>query len=162
MAVRAFRLRPNFTPHGWACPIKVKVVGADADCRVVSHGRRTGDKCLRWLPSADPQFGSNPPASSRVRLPGFSRTISKRKSGKSGRSWCRRGESNPRPRDYETLALPLSYAGTKEPSYAKDHYRIPSSSVRLRYTTPNNLLHPKHRFALSERTTLDGTLVPLP
>ncbi len=26
--------------------------------------------------------------------------------------WCRRGESNPRPRDYETLALPLSYAGT--------------------------------------------------
>ena len=28
--------------------------------------------------------------------------------------WCRRGESNPRPRDYETLALPLSYAGTKQ------------------------------------------------
>lgn len=27
--------------------------------------------------------------------------------------WCRRGESNPRPRDYETLALPLSYAGTR-------------------------------------------------
>ena len=26
--------------------------------------------------------------------------------------WCRRRESNPRPRDYETLALPLSYAGT--------------------------------------------------
>ena len=30
-----------------------------------------------------------------------------------GEKWCRRGESNPRPRDYETLALPLSYAGTK-------------------------------------------------
>ena len=29
------------------------------------------------------------------------------------RIWCRRGESNPRPRDYETLALPLSYAGPK-------------------------------------------------
>jgi hypothetical protein len=28
--------------------------------------------------------------------------------------WCRRRESNPRPRDYETLALPLSYAGTKQ------------------------------------------------
>jgi hypothetical protein len=28
-----------------------------------------------------------------------------------GKAWCRRGESNPRPRDYETLALPLSYAG---------------------------------------------------
>ena len=27
--------------------------------------------------------------------------------------WCRRRESNPRPRDYETLALPLSYAGTR-------------------------------------------------
>src|SRR5260370_17082932 len=29
------------------------------------------------------------------------------------RVWCRRGESNPRPRDYETLALPLSYARPK-------------------------------------------------
>jgi hypothetical protein len=29
------------------------------------------------------------------------------------RHWCRRGESNPRPRDYETLALPLSYAGKR-------------------------------------------------
>jgi hypothetical protein len=28
--------------------------------------------------------------------------------------WCRRGESNPRPRDYETLALPLSYAGKSQ------------------------------------------------
>jgi hypothetical protein len=28
--------------------------------------------------------------------------------------WCRRGESNPRPRDYETLALPLSYAGVTQ------------------------------------------------
>jgi hypothetical protein len=31
-----------------------------------------------------------------------------------GMIWCRRGESNPRPRDYETLALPLSYAGTED------------------------------------------------
>ena len=31
-----------------------------------------------------------------------------------GQRWCRRGESNPRPRDYETLALPLSYAGMKQ------------------------------------------------
>ena len=30
------------------------------------------------------------------------------------KQWCRRGESNPRPRDYETLALPLSYAGTEQ------------------------------------------------
>ena len=29
------------------------------------------------------------------------------------KNWCRRRESNPRPRDYETLALPLSYAGIK-------------------------------------------------
>jgi hypothetical protein len=33
--------------------------------------------------------------------------------------WCRRGESNPRPRDYETLALPLSYAGTGTTTDAK-------------------------------------------
>src|SRR6185312_1935861 len=33
-----------------------------------------------------------------------------------GSFWCRRGESNPRPRDYETLALPLSYAGTENHS----------------------------------------------
>src|SRR5438034_4044576 len=31
------------------------------------------------------------------------------------KEWCRRGESNPRPRDYETLALPLSYAGLEQP-----------------------------------------------
>ena len=30
------------------------------------------------------------------------------------KEWCRRGESNPRPRDYETLALPLSYAGIRQ------------------------------------------------
>src|SRR5258707_4583244 len=35
-----------------------------------------------------------------------------------GIQWCRRGESNPRPRDYETLALPLSYAGLKAIVYA--------------------------------------------
>jgi hypothetical protein len=34
---------------------------------------------------------------------------------KSREEWCRRGESNPRPRDYETLALPLSYAGMRQP-----------------------------------------------
>ena len=34
--------------------------------------------------------------------------------------WCRRGESNPRPRDYETLALPLSYAGTVQFLHATD------------------------------------------
>jgi hypothetical protein len=39
------------------------------------------------------------------------------------RWWCRRGESNPRPRDYETLALPLSYAGrqtSRDPSIAPE------------------------------------------
>src|SRR5437899_7208931 len=30
-------------------------------------------------------------------------------------SWCRRSESNTRPMNYETLALPLSYAGVKQP-----------------------------------------------
>jgi hypothetical protein len=37
--------------------------------------------------------------------------------------WCRRGESNPRPRDYETLALPLSYAGTGDEFDAKGLFR---------------------------------------
>jgi hypothetical protein len=37
------------------------------------------------------------------------------------KSWCRRGESNPRPRDYETLALPLSYAGTREFSIVRSN-----------------------------------------
>jgi hypothetical protein len=33
--------------------------------------------------------------------------------------WCRRRDSNSRPRDYETLALPLSYAGRNEPVHGK-------------------------------------------
>ena len=32
--------------------------------------------------------------------------------------WCRRWDSNPRPRDYETLALPLSYTGTNQTYHA--------------------------------------------
>ena len=51
--------------------------------------------------------------------------------------WCRRGESNPRPRDYETLALPLSYAGKKQPSILRRAFlsrqailRRPSTQVR--------------------------------
>jgi hypothetical protein len=36
-----------------------------------------------------------------------------RRSEKKRKKWCRRAESNRRPRDYETLALPLSYTGTK-------------------------------------------------
>src|SRR5690348_4591744 len=39
--------------------------------------------------------------------------------------WCRRGESNPRPRDYETLALPLSYAGTNCPRKARQQLNGP-------------------------------------
>jgi hypothetical protein len=37
--------------------------------------------------------------------------------------WCRRRESNPRPRDYETLALPLSYAGAKQSSMLRSRSR---------------------------------------
>ncbi len=43
--------------------------------------------------------------------------------------WCRRGESNPRPRDYETLALPLSYAGLKTIHDAKGSLREVSSRL---------------------------------
>jgi hypothetical protein len=45
--------------------------------------------------------------------------------------WCRRGESNPRPRDYETLALPLSYAGTKTILYATELI-VNVSSIRAK------------------------------
>src|SRR3974390_2413566 len=37
------------------------------------------------------------------------------------KEWCRRGESNPRPRDYETLALPLSYAGVRQFSIVRSN-----------------------------------------
>src|SRR6266436_8788180 len=38
--------------------------------------------------------------------------------------WCRRGESNPRPRVYETLALPLSYAGEKQPFILRRAFQL--------------------------------------
>jgi hypothetical protein len=38
--------------------------------------------------------------------------------------WCRRWDWNPRPRDYETLALPLSYTGTGK-RYTRDAPRLP-------------------------------------
>ena len=42
--------------------------------------------------------------------------------------WCRRWDSNPRPRDYETLALPLSYTGTEgKASHGKDRLAEVSS-----------------------------------
>ena len=40
------------------------------------------------------------------------------------KEWCRRGESNPRPRDYETLALPLSYAGGKQLFILRRGFRL--------------------------------------
>lgn len=46
--------------------------------------------------------------------------------------WCRRGESNPRPRDYETLALPLSYAGKK---CSLSSYEDASNPVKSRRAT---------------------------
>jgi hypothetical protein len=46
--------------------------------------------------------------------------------------WCRRWDSNPRPRDYETLALPLSYTGKQSILDATVSVRKVSS----RYQTP--------------------------
>src|ERR1700730_3424782 len=46
--------------------------------------------------------------------------------------WCRRGESNPRPRDYETLALPLSYAGTGPSCYGYRQGGVKPSAVTCR------------------------------
>jgi hypothetical protein len=46
--------------------------------------------------------------------------------------WCRRGESNPRPRDYETLALPLSYAGTGPSCYGYRHGGVKPGAAEAR------------------------------
>jgi hypothetical protein len=51
--------------------------------------------------------------------------------------WCRRGESNPRPRDYETLALPLSYAGTKATLNATESVAN-VSSIPAEWGSPRN------------------------
>src|SRR6267378_911533 len=50
----------------------------------------------------------------------------------SGEKWCRRGESNPRPRDYETLALPLSYAGIGQLFMLRIHLRTCQGVVSTR------------------------------
>ena len=47
-------------------------------------------------------------------------------------NWCRRGESNPRPRDYETLALPLSYAGLGQFSMLRSNARECQAHVKHR------------------------------
>src|SRR6266436_1632059 len=49
-----------------------------------------------------------------------------------GNQWCRRGESNPRPRDYETLALPLSYAGIAQFFMLRIHIRMCQGVVSTR------------------------------
>jgi hypothetical protein len=66
------------------------------------------------------------------------------------KEWCRRGESNPRPRDYETLALPLSYAGMTQIFMLRIRLRTCQGSVPGGWTTPtlapltNNPIHLKH------------------
>ena len=45
------------------------------------------------------------------------------------KEWCRRGESNPRPRDYETLALPLSYAGRTQSFMLRIRLRMCQGAV---------------------------------
>ena len=51
-------------------------------------------------------------------------------------AWCRRGESNPQPRDYETLALPLSYAGTDAILNARSHARKCQDARQLGIPAP--------------------------
>src|SRR6266853_6364737 len=45
--------------------------------------------------------------------------------------WCRRRDSNSRPRDYETLALPLSYTGENKALHVTDAFRALSSRERV-------------------------------
>jgi hypothetical protein len=58
--------------------------------------------------------------------------------------WCRRGESNPRPRDYETLALPLSYAGTKQFFMLRSRLRMCQAVSRRQFSDFRS-----HRLAVS-------------
>ena len=44
--------------------------------------------------------------------------------------WCRRRDSNSRPRDYETLALPLSYTGKNKALHVTDAFQGLSSRER--------------------------------
>ena len=72
--------------------------------------------------------------------------------------WCRRGESNPRPRDYETLALPLSYAGTGRTCYGAAEDRVkPIRSVADR---GSRVCHISKRDGVLG-PNLSGTKVPL-
>ena len=45
--------------------------------------------------------------------------------------WCRRRDSNSRPRDYETLALPLSYTGKNKALHVTDAFQGLSSKERV-------------------------------
>ena len=56
----------------------------------------------------------------------------------SGEKWCRRGESNPRPRDYETLALPLSYAGFRQPFMLRIRLQRCQGLPRRRRSVPRD------------------------
>ena len=52
--------------------------------------------------------------------------------GSPSNDWCRRWDLNPRPRDYETLALPLSYTGTIQKYHATKRCRSVSRICRSR------------------------------
>src|SRR5208282_2422671 len=56
------------------------------------------------------------------------------------REWCRRWDSNPRPRDYETLALPLSYTGKQSILDATVSLRKVSSRYQSVTVTGRNRL----------------------
>src|SRR4029077_5850245 len=85
--------------------------------------------------------------------------------GISRKVWCRRRESNPRPRDYETLALPLSYAGIETILYATESLANVSSFPADR-SCPNLLpcqIAKKESYyqgAFSECPVLHGETVP--
>jgi hypothetical protein len=50
--------------------------------------------------------------------------------------WCRRWDSNPRPKDYETFALPLSYTGQVKGIHSKEWCLEVSSGLKLRRSNP--------------------------
>src|SRR6516164_9975769 len=73
--------------------------------------------------------------------------------------WCRRRESNPRPRDYETLALPLSYAGTRQFSIVRSICRKCQADQRRRARIGTRMIPPSPKTLRKGRET-GSTLVP--
>src|SRR4029077_2562924 len=105
--------------RGIHLPPRGKCKGESRLREVVSLQEGRPFACLDGAPWDSGRQAAPPLVFGRVRQADGVRHLDQRAINNAGKKWCRRGESNPRPRDYETLALPLSYAGTSAAFDAK-------------------------------------------